>query len=99
MLDQKFILENVVRHYKKDFWNCRQGATENIHNFIVCFDYLRMLNAAAGPQVVVMFEYAVQTPIFQLMQLQTYSNQSLTEVFKVAEKAADILEKGNFCKE
>ena len=22
MLDQKFILENVTRHYKEDFWNC-----------------------------------------------------------------------------
>ena len=38
MLDQKFVSENVVRHYKEDFWNCRQGATENIHNFIAHFD-------------------------------------------------------------
>ena len=43
-----------------------------------------------------MFEHAVQASIFQLMQLQTYSNQSLTEAFKAAEKAANILGKGNF---
>ena len=96
MLDQKFILENVVRCYKEDFWNCRQGATENIHNFIAHFDQLKMLNAAAGPQAVAMFEHAVQAPIHQLMQLQTYSGNSLTEAFKAAEKVADILGKGNF---
>ena len=55
-----------------------------------------MLNAAAGPQAVVIFEHTVQTPIHQLMQLQTYSNHSLTEAFKAAEKVADILEKDIF---
>ena len=34
MLDQKFISENVTRCYKEDFWNCKQGTTENIHTFI-----------------------------------------------------------------
>ena len=86
MLDQKFVLENVVRQYKEDFWNYIQGTTENICNFIVHFDCLRMLNAAVGPQVVVIFEHTVQALIFQLMQLQTYSNHSLTEAFKAAEK-------------
>ena len=55
-----------------------------------------MLNLAAGSQAVAMFEHAVQAQIFQLMQLQTYSNQSLTEAFKAVEKAADILGMGNF---
>ena len=34
MLDQKFILENITRHYKEDLWNCKQGASENICTFI-----------------------------------------------------------------
>ena len=55
-----------------------------------------MLNDAAEPQAVAIFEYAVQTPIFQLMQLQTYNNHSLTEAFKAVEKVADILKKNNF---
>ena len=55
-----------------------------------------MLNATAGLQAVVMFEHAVQAPIFQLMQLQTYSGNLITEAFKAAEKAVDILGKGNF---
>ena len=52
-----------------------------------------MLNSTAGPQAVAIFEHAVQAPIFQLMQLQLYGGQSLTEAFKAAEKVADILGK------
>ena len=96
MLDQKFISENVTRCYKEDFWNCKQGATENICTFIAQFDCLRMLNSTAGTQAVAMFEHSVQAQIFQLMQLQSYSGNSLTEAFRAAEKAADILGKGTF---
>ena len=38
MLDQKFVSENVTRRYKEDFWNCKQGTTENICMFIAHFD-------------------------------------------------------------
>ena len=38
MLDQKFVFENITRHYKEDLWNCKQGTTENIQNFFACFD-------------------------------------------------------------
>ena len=64
MLDQKFVLENVTWHYKKDLWNCKQGTIENIYTFITHFDCLKMLNSTAGTQVVAMFEHFVQAPIF-----------------------------------
>ena len=30
MLDNKFVLENIVWQYKEDLWNCKQGQNENI---------------------------------------------------------------------
>ena len=69
MLDQKFIFENVVRCYKENCWNCKQGTADSICNFISCFNRLRMLNLMVGTQA---------------------------EAFKAAEKAVDILGKGNF---
>ena len=68
MLDQKFVSENVTRCYKEDLWNCKQGTTENICNFIACFDCLRMFNLTAGLQAVAMFEHAVQAPIVATAQ-------------------------------
>ena len=35
MLDQKFVSENVAQQYKENLWNCKQGTTESICNFIV----------------------------------------------------------------